>query len=47
MHEPYDCKDSLAGSMEIDIHYAGVTQWLECHVANVDVVGSSPTTRSI
>ena len=28
-------------------HYAGVAQLVEHHVANVNVVGSSPITRSI
>ena len=27
--------------------YAGVAQWLERHVANVNVVGSNPITRSL
>src|SRR3954452_10504567 len=29
------------------LHFAGVIQRLECDLAGVDVVGSSPTTRSI
>ena len=27
-------------------HFAGVAQWLERHVANVNVEGSNPFTRS-
>lgn len=28
------------------VYFAGVAQWLELHVANVNVVGSNPITRS-
>ncbi len=41
------CKAKRRSYNHCSISDAGVAQWLERHVANVNVVGSNPITRSL